>query len=116
MWIRAWAVVVLTLDVVFNPEKFKDDVYPHDYVVVNGRKVRPPKFYDSQFELTDPTLFSRLKARRVSRSTLKEESVNDVLGKVQVIDSNCDERLAVKELVLKSRISQLVRPLEGSNG
>lgn len=96
-------------------DKFKSDVYPHDFVVVNGVKVRPPKFYDSKFELTDPQMFSTLKARRVSRSTVKEESFNDVLGKMQVIDANCDARLAVKEEVLKSRINQLVRPLEGSN-
>ena len=96
--------------------KFKSDVYPHDFLVMNGHKVRPPKFYDSQFELTDPQMFSTLKARRVARSSVKEESFNDVLGKVQVIDANCDARLAVKEDVLKSRISQLVRSLEDSNG
>ena len=29
-------------------EKFKSDVYPHDYVVINNFKCKPPRFYDNQ--------------------------------------------------------------------
>lgn len=28
-------------------EKYKSDVYPNDYIVVNGHKVNPPRYYDS---------------------------------------------------------------------
>lgn len=31
-------------------KKWKDDIYPHDYVIVNGKKVGVPKFYDNQLE------------------------------------------------------------------
>jgi len=31
-------------------EKFKSDIYPHDYVVINGKKVGVPKFYDQLLE------------------------------------------------------------------
>ena len=30
-------------------EKYKDDVYPHDYLVVNGKKTRPPRYYDKKY-------------------------------------------------------------------
>jgi len=28
--------------------KYKDDVYPDDFVIQNGKKLRPPKYYDRQ--------------------------------------------------------------------
>lgn len=34
-------------------EKFKSDVYPHDYIVVNGKKMHPPRYYDKLFEKYD---------------------------------------------------------------
>jgi hypothetical protein len=79
-------------------EKFKDDVFPHDYVVVNGKKVRPPKFYDSEFEKLDEVLFKKIKARR---SKLDEKTRLD----------NDSFRLPVKEKVKKAQISNLKRGL-----
>ena len=32
-------------------KRFMPDVYPHGYVVVDGRKVRPPRFYDQLLSL-----------------------------------------------------------------
>ena len=31
---------------------YKDDVYPSDYITINGRKIRPPKAYDKIYERT----------------------------------------------------------------
>lgn len=45
-------------------EKFKGDVYPHDQVVLNGKRFRPPKFYDKKLEDDDPKMFERIVARR----------------------------------------------------
>ena len=28
-------------------QKYKKDVYPHDYVVINGKQMKPPRYYDS---------------------------------------------------------------------
>ena len=33
-------------------DQFKGDVYPGGFCVVNGKKVKPPKFYDSRLSLT----------------------------------------------------------------
>lgn len=84
-------------------DNFKSDVYPWDFVVVNGKKVRPPKFYDALYEVVDPVEFDRVKAKRVR------------IGKL-VSDDNDSFRLPVKEEVKKSRIKNLIRPLEADYG
>jgi hypothetical protein len=32
-------------------KKFKTDVYPHDYVIVDGMKLPPPRYYDKLFDV-----------------------------------------------------------------
>lgn len=32
-------------------DKYKTDAYPSDFITVNGRKMKPPKYYDRQYEL-----------------------------------------------------------------
>ena len=78
--------------------KWKDDVYPHDYVVVNGKKVRPPRFYDKKFKVEHPEDFEVIEFQRESRARQRYED-------------NTDERLAVKEKVAKARLRQLKRTL-----
>jgi hypothetical protein len=79
-------------------QKFKDDVYPHDYVIVNGKKCKPPKFYDKKYADDYPYEFDQLQWER-------EKS-----AKAQVFD-NTPERLLVKEEVLKAKLSRLKRKL-----
>lgn len=93
-------------------DKFKDDLYPHDYALVRGMKVRPPKFYDSQYEISDPEEFKKVKQARVSRATVMVPAFNDVLRKVQLIDDNGSDRLAVKEVCKLASVKSLIRPLE----
>lgn len=45
-------------------EAFGAEVYPEDGVVCRGRLVKPPRFYDSQFELVDPETFEEVRTRR----------------------------------------------------
>lgn len=77
-------------------EKFRSDVYPHDYVVVNAKETKPPKFYDQVVKRTDPDLYEELKFKR-------EQS-----GRERFED-NTPERLAVKEIVTKARAAFLKR-------
>jgi hypothetical protein len=79
-------------------QKYKDDVYPHDYVIVNGKKCKPPKFYDKKYADDYPYEFDQLQWDR-------EKS-----AKAQVFD-NTPERLLVKEEVLKAKLSRLKRKL-----
>lgn len=73
--------------------KYIDDVYPEDYVVINQSKSRPPKYYDAQ--LSDDDL-AELKRRRRSQAT--KHSAN-----------NTPERLRVREKIQQRKARQLKR-------
>lgn len=46
-------------------EKFKSDVYPHDYIIdSNGAHHKPPKFFDNKYELSNPDEFAIIKKNR----------------------------------------------------
>lgn len=80
-------------------EKYKGDVYPHDFVVVNGRKMKPPKYYDTQFEVVYPEEFSCVKERRLQKAEL-------------CLSDNTPERLLVKEKKKNLDVQLLIRNFE----
>lgn len=71
--------------------KFRSDVYPTGKCVVNGRLVKPPKYYDRLEALKDGVGFEWLQFER------------DVEARKHR-DDNTDARLAVKEEVTKARV------------
>lgn len=77
-------------------DKFKHDVYPHDYVIINGKEVKPPKYYDKLYSRTNPQDAEYVQHLRL------------LSGRARYSD-NTPERLAVKEQVTKAAISQLKR-------
>lgn len=79
--------------------KFSSDIYPHDYVVINGRESRPPKFYDKKFADDFPEEFEALQFQRF-------------VDAVDRFDDNTDERLRVKEQVLEAKFSRLNRSID----
>ena len=79
-------------------EKYKSDVYPHDYVVVNGRKVRPPRFYDKKFKLEHPEEFEVIEFERE-------------MSRRRNFEDNTEARLRDKEQVAFARLSMLKRCL-----
>lgn len=78
--------------------KFRTDVFPRDYVVVNGVKCRVPDYYDKLLDRSNPELLEELKERRTVDAKLRFED-------------NTDERLGVKEVVAKARNKMLIRSL-----
>jgi hypothetical protein len=78
-------------------DKYKSDVYPHDYVVIKKHKIRPPRFYDNQ--LSEEEL-EQLKKKR-------QEELPEVIDKY---DENMD-RLWVEEAVKENRLKILIRDL-----
>lgn len=78
--------------------RYLPDIYPHDYIVLNGQKLKPPKFYDSQYELLYPDELSILKKNR--KTVAKKH-----------IDNNTPDRLHTREQVQLARLSQLKRSL-----
>lgn len=79
-------------------EKFQTDVYPRDYVVVNGVKCKPPAYYDTLFSKENPGIFSDLVAQR-------ELDASNNMG------DNSWARLGVKETIQLARSNMLKRGL-----
>lgn len=77
-------------------EKWKNDVYPHDYVVVNGKKIGVPKFYDNKLE---EEVLAELKKKRKYQSYKSHEN-------------NTYHRLYEREQVQKKRAQLLKRSFE----
>ena len=80
-------------------EKYKSDVYPHDYIVTpDGRKLKPPKFYDNLYEAEFPLDMEEIKNKRIDNAEKHE-------------DNNTSERLIVREKVANAKLKQLPRTL-----
>jgi hypothetical protein len=77
-------------------DNYKDDVYPHDYVIVNGKKVKPPRYYDVKFKNIRPFEFDDIKDTRLTRA---EKHATD----------NSPDRLAIKERITTIRVNKLIR-------
>jgi hypothetical protein len=78
-------------------EKYKADVYPHDYVVVNKHEIRPPRYYDN--------LLSEQELEKI-----KEKRAKELPEVIDQYDENMD-RLWVKEAVKEKRLEILIRDL-----
>lgn len=91
-------------------DKFRSDVYPRDGVIVRGRLTRPPRYYDRQLELVDPSTMALLKIKRESNEHFVEDVYN---GKVLIESDSSMRRLAVKNEVKLAQISSLRRHKDG---
>jgi hypothetical protein len=77
-------------------KKHQVEVARHDSVIINGREVRPPAFYDRKLEEWDlQAAMKNKKKRREAQAANAENATYD--------------RLAVKEEVAAARRSTLVR-------
>lgn len=79
-------------------EKWHKDVYPHDYVVVRGKEMKPPKYYDKLLERDFPDVLDDVKFRR----------------EVEALESAYDNtftRLMVKQQCANARLSLKTRSL-----
>lgn len=80
-------------------KKWKADVYPHDYVVRDGVKMKPPKAYDKYLEAEDEREYWRVRARRNAAAEKHAEN-------------NTRERLRVREEVQYKRAQRLKRGVD----
>lgn len=81
-------------------DKYKNDVYPKDYLTTRGGvKSKPPKYYDKKLILTDPWTYVNVSLERERRAlSLQSEQT--------------PERLVVKEQCQLARLGQLKRNYE----
>ncbi|QCQ84921.1 replication initiator protein [Blackfly microvirus SF02] len=80
--------------------KYKTDVYPHDYVLMEGKQLKPPRYYDQLLELWDAEQLELVKEERERKRLEQPES------------ESFPERLRVKEQVAIARLSLNKRTLE----
>ncbi len=77
-------------------ETFSSDLYPYDTIRVNGKNMKPAKFYDTLQERLDPTGFRKIKIKRTN------------LTEYQKRDNDCF-RLSDKEKCAEARTKSLTR-------
>lgn len=80
-------------------KSFKTDVYPSDEVIINGRAMQPPKYYDTLLEQENPFLYDDIKHDRLQNA---DKHAYD----------NTPERLHVKHKVKQAQAKLLNRTLE----
>jgi hypothetical protein len=74
--------------------KYYEDVYPSDSIYVNGRVMRPPKYYDKLFKKLDPDLMEQI-------SQTRHDNFDP---------TDCTpERLKVREICAQAKLSQCSR-------
>lgn len=80
-------------------EKYHSDVYPDDFVVMDGGfKVLPPKYYDKRYELTNPQDFAIIKKKRIDRAKASPD--------------NTPDRLKARHDILRRKLTKLKRGYE----
>jgi hypothetical protein len=79
-------------------KKYKTDVYPHDFVEIRGKKLKPPKYYDKLYSKENPYEYDQILYTREKQAKLRPEE-------------HSYERLLVKETVTKAKLQKLKRKL-----
>jgi hypothetical protein len=77
-------------------EKYKNEIYRDDFIVMNNKKMRPPRYYDRSYEIIAPDHLLKIKSKRIKKAK-------------KFLTNNTDERLLVREKLTKKRVSRLAR-------
>lgn len=64
--------------------RYKDEVYTHDNVIIKGKEVRPPRFYDTKFSAENPERFQALKKKRLQSIQVREQTLERRLVREQI--------------------------------
>nr|QJB19918.1 MAG: replication initiator protein [Microvirus sp.] len=79
--------------------KYVNDVYPSDQVILAGKKLKPPRFYDNLFDLSCPEEMEGIKFNRTKKA------------KLHAADQS-PERLRDREFIQEAKLQQLIRDWE----
>lgn len=79
-------------------EHYQSDVFPSDFLIHKGQKIKTPRYYDKLHEITGADM-EIIKKRRIIRARKDAEN-------------NTPERLAVREKIKCLKFNQLQRNLE----
>jgi hypothetical protein len=79
-------------------QKYGRHAYEHDSVIMRGREVKPPKYYDGKFELGYPADYEQVKRERKRVAALQ-------------FKENLVDRRRVRERVVQLNLKQMKRDL-----
>ena len=79
-------------------QKYKEEIYPDDFVVMRGNKMNPPKYYDDKLCSENIKLYEETKANRLIKAK-KNQDYED------------SARLPIKEEVCLAKVNLKQRPL-----
>jgi hypothetical protein len=79
-------------------DKYKGDLFPKDFVTVDGKKVRIPRYYDKLLEAKNPWEMEEIKEKREEKAEKFEHEQEP-------------ERLRAREKVLERKIQKLIREI-----
>ena len=85
-------------------ETYWRDVYPHDFVVVEGKKFKPPRYYDKWLAENKPGIWESVYNARVAKALDPKNQAN-----------NHSKRLKAREEFANAKYSKLIRPIEEKN-
>lgn len=67
--------------------QFRCEVYASDSVVVRGREMRPPRFYDEQMERQDPKAMRAIKRKRIQSTNYEEQRTSRLIARRAVLEA-----------------------------
>nr|QJB20276.1 MAG: replication initiator protein [Microvirus sp.] len=80
-------------------EEYEDDVYPADEIVLRGKKMRPPRYYDKKFAVDNVDCMDKIKSKRKAKA-------------LELAADNTAARLKAKETCKLASFKLLKRGLE----
>lgn len=80
-------------------QKYGSNTYDNDYVIIRGKRMKPPKYYDSKWSEDHPEWIEQIKNNRISSMLIHEEN-------------NTFDRLTTRERCHQAKASRLIRPLD----
>lgn len=84
-------------------ERYCSDLYPHDYVVLGGRKRgKPPRYYDKLLEKEQPVVYEAVKKARIQRALEPRQAANSTRARLKVRDTVLRARLALRKRNVQS--------------
>lgn len=74
-------------------DQWKDDVYPLDSVIMNGKEIKPPRFYDQQYDIINPGELDKLKKLRLTN--MKKHADDLTLRRLRVSEAIKEQKLTL---------------------
>lgn len=87
--------------------KYKNEIYAHDSVIINGRPVRPPRYYDNAFDNIDANMTRPIDDTRLQLLKIKRRRLAALTPKIE----RTNRRRVTSELVMLAKLKLKAKTL-----